>query len=134
MFTKKFIIIFFILIVLPFLGKKNLNSAYIVNLIGTWEGTNKSYSIEKGYRTWKKKITIFEQEERIFRGNFKYADGEKNFLGTIRSNNRNFYWVSPESKGYIHGEILNNNTIEICYTEAYKGAAVGCSILKKVKD
>ena len=134
MFTKKFIIIFFILIVLPFLGKKNLNSEYIVNLIGTWEGTNKSYSIEKGYRTWKKKITIFEQEERIFRGNFKYADGEKNFLGTIRSNNRNFYWVSPESKGYIHGEILNNNTIEICYTEAYKGAAVGCSILKKVKD
>ena len=134
MFTKKFIIIFFILIVLPFLAKKNLNSAYIVNLIGTWEGINKSYSTEKGYRTWKKKITIFEQKERIFRGNFKYADGEKNFLGTIRSNNRNFYWVSPESKGYIHGEILNNNTIEICYTEAYKGAAVGCSILKKVKD
>ena len=69
----------------------------------------------------------------IFKGNFKYADGERNFLGTIRQNNRTFYWVSPESKGYIHGEILNNNTIEVCYTEAYKGAAVGCSILKRIK-
>ena len=120
-----FIFIFFI--------TKNAFSEYIPNIIGTWKGINKSYSEEKGYRTWEKKITITEQNERIFKGNFTYADGEKNFLGTIRSNNRNFYWVSPESKGYIHGEILNNNTIEVCYTEAYKGAAVGCSILKRIK-
>ena len=116
-----------------FLVNKNLYSKYIFNLIGEWKGINKSYSTEKGYRTWEKKITIFEQNERIFKGNFKYADGEKNFLGTIRQNNRDFYWVSPESKGYIYGEILNNNTIEVCYTEAYKGAAVGCSILKRIK-
>ena len=122
-----FFIIFF------FLTNKNLYSKYIFNLIGEWEGINKSYSTEKGYRTWKKKITIFEQNERIFKGNFKYADGETNFLGTIRQNNRDFYWVSPESKGYIYGEILNNNTIEVCYTEAHKGAAVGCSILKRIK-
>ena len=126
----KFYSIFFFFL---FIAEKNLYSEFIVNLIGYWEGLNKSYSIEKGYRTWNKKIKIFEQNERIFKGNFKYADGEKNFLGTIRQNNRNFYWVSPESKGYIHGEILNNNTIEVCYTEAYKGAAVGCSILKRIK-
>ncbi|PPR30238.1 MAG: hypothetical protein CFH28_00828 [Alphaproteobacteria bacterium MarineAlpha6_Bin6] len=121
-----FIFIFFI--------TKNAFSEYIPNIIGTWKGINKSYSEEKGYRTWEKKITITEQNERIFKGNFTYADGEKNFLGTIRSNNRNFYWVSPESKGYIHGEILNINKIEVCYTEAYRGAAVGCSILKRLKD
>ena len=113
-----FIFIFFI--------TKNAFSEYIPNIIGTWKGINKSYSEEKGYRTWEKKITITEQNERIFKGNFTYADGEKNFLGTIRSNNRNFYWVSPESKGYIHGEILNINKIEVCYTEAYRGALVGC--------
>ena len=121
-----FIFIFFI--------TKNAFSEYIPNIIGTWKGINKSYSEEKGYRTWEKKITITEQNERIFKVNFTYADGEKNFLGTIRSNNRNFYWVSPESKGYIHGEILNINKIEVCYTEAYRGAAVGCSILKRLKD
>ena len=124
---------FSILFIFLFITEKNLYSEFIVNLIGDWEGLNKSYSLEKGYRTWEKKITNFEQNERIFKGNFKYADGEKNFLGTIRQNNRNFYWVSPESKGFIHGEILNNNTIEVCYTEAYKGAAVGCSILKRIK-
>ena len=129
--TFKFFSILFIFL---FITEKNLYSEFIVNLIGDWEGLNKSYSMEKGYRTWNKKITIFEQNERIFKGNFKYADGETNFLGTIRQNNRNFYWVSPESKGYIHGEILNNNTIEVCYTEAYKGAAVGCSILKRIKQ
>ena len=131
--NKKFnfysIFVFFL-----FIAEKNLYSEFIVNLIGDWEGLNKSYSIEKGYRTWNKKITIFEQNERIFKGNFKYADGETNFLGTIKQNNKNFYWVSPESKGYIHGEILNNNTIEVCYIEAFKGAAVGCSILKRLKQ
>ena len=125
---------FSIFVVFFFIAEKNLYSEFIVNLVGDWEGLNKSYSMEKGYRTWNKKITIFEQNERIFKGNFKYTDGETNFLGTIRQNNRNFYWVSPESKGYIHGEILNNNTIEVCYTEAYKGAAVGCSILKRIKQ
>ena len=130
---KKKFIIFLISILFLFINDKKLKSEYIINLIGIWEGINKSYSTEKGYRTWKKKITIFEQNERIFKGNFTYVDGEKNFLGTIRKNNKNFYWVSPESKGYIHGEILNINTIEICYTEAYKGAAVGCSILKRQK-
>ena len=130
---KKKFIIFLISILFLFINDKKLKSEYIINLIGIWEGINKSYSTEKGYRTWKKKIRIFEQKERIFKGNFTYADGEKNFLGTIRKNNKNFYWVSPESKGYIHGEILNINTIEICYTEAYKGAAVGFSILKRQK-
>ena len=124
--TLLFLFIFFISI-------KYVHAEYIFNLIGTWEGINKSYSTEKGYRTWNKKITIFEQNERIFKGNWKYADGERNFLGTIRQNNKNFYWVSPGSKGYIHGEILNSETIEVCYTEAYKGAAIGCSILKKVE-
>ena len=131
---KKNFIIFLISILFLCITDKKLQSEYIISLIGVWKGVNKSYSTEKGYRTWKKKITIFEQNERIFKGSFKYADGETNFLGTIRQNNRNFYWVSPESKGYIHGEILNNNTIEVCYTEAYKGAAVGCSILKRIKQ
>ena len=130
---KKNFVIFLISILFLSITEKKLKSEYIISLIGIWEGVNKSYSTENGYRTWKKKITIFEQNERIFKGNFKYIDGEKNFLGTIRSNNKNFYWVSPKSKGYIHGEILNKNTIEVCYIEAHEGAAVGCSILKRIK-
>ena len=124
-----FLFLFFLL----FLFTKNSSSQKIFNLVGDWEGENKSYSLEKGSRSWKKKITIFEQNERIFKGNFKYADGETNFIGVIRSNNKSFYWVSAESKGYINGEILNKRTIEVCYVEAYKNAAVGCAILKREK-
>ena len=126
-------IFFLFLFFLIFLFTKNSSSQKIFNLVGNWEGENKSYSLEKGSRSWKKKITIFEQNERIFKGNFKYADGETNFIGVIRSNNKSFYWVSAESKGYINGEILNKRTIEVCYVEAYKNAAVGCAILKREK-
>ena len=126
-------IFFLFLFFLIFLFTKNSSSQKIFNLVGDWEGENKSYSLEKGSRSWKKKITIFEQNERIFKGNFKYADGETNFIGVIRSNNKSFYWVSAESKGYINGEILNKRTIEVCYVEAYKNAAVGCAILKREK-
>ena len=126
-------IFFLFLFFLLFLFTKNSSSQKIFNLVGDWEGENKSYSLEKGSRSWEKKITIFEQNERIFKGNFKYADGETNFIGVIRSNNKSFYWVSAESKGYINGEILNKKTIEVCYVEAYKNAAVGCAILKREK-
>ena len=126
-------IFFLFLFFLLFLFTKNSSSQKIFNLVGDWEGENKSYSLEKGSRSWKKKIIIFEQNERIFKGNFKYADGETNFIGVIRSNNKSFYWVSAESKGYINGEILNKRTIEVCYVEAYKNAAVGCAILKREK-
>ena len=126
-------IFFLFLFFLLFLFTKSSSSQKIFNLVGDWEGENKSYSLEKGSRSWKKKITIFEQNERIFKGNFKYADGETNFIGVIRSNNKSFYWVSAESKGYINGEILNKRTIEVCYVEAYKNAAVGCAILKREK-
>ena len=131
---KKNFFVFLISIFFLFIINKELKTEYIVNLVGSWEGVNKSFSTEKGYRTWDKKIIIFELNERIFKGNFTYADGERNFIGVIRSNNKIFYWVSPESKGYIHGEIINKNTIEVCYIEAHKGAAVGCSILKKIKE
>ena len=131
---KKNFIIFLISILFFCIPDKKLQSEYIINLIGVWKGVNKSYSTEKGYRSWEKKITIFEQNERIFKGNFKYSGGERNFLGVIRSNNKDFYWVSPKGKGYIHGEIINKNTIEACYIEAHVGAAVGCSILKRRKQ
>ena len=133
MLIKSKILLLIVFLVNGLVFNRTSHSIYIIDLIGTWEGENNSFSSEKGYRTWDKKIKIFEQNKRIFKGNFKYADGEKNFFGVIRANNKNFYWVSPESKGYIHGEVLNINTMEVCYTEAFEGAAVGCAILKRKK-
>ena len=124
-----FIISFYFIFSLSYIFAEN-----IVNLVGVWEGTNKSYSLEKGHRIWYKKITIYEQNQKIFKGVFKYSGGERNFLGVIRFDNKTFYWVSSKGKGYIHGEILNNDTIEACYIEAGKNAAVGCTILRRKKN
>jgi len=66
---KNNFVIFLISILFLCITDKKLRSEDIISLIGEWKGVNKSYSTEKGYRTWKKKITIFEQNERIFKGN-----------------------------------------------------------------
>ena len=67
---RKNFMYFIITLLFIFLTNKSY-SEYIFNLIGTWEGINKSYSVEKGYRTWEKKITIFEQKERLYKGGRK---------------------------------------------------------------
>ena len=125
---------FFIASFFFFFSLSHIFAENTVNLVGTWEGTNKSYSLEKGHRNWSKKITIYEQKEKIFKGTFKYSGGKRNFLGVIRFDNKTFYWVSSGGKGYIHGEILDIDTIEACYIEAGKNAAVGCTILKRKKN
>ncbi len=63
---KKNFVIFLISILFLCITDKKLQSEYIISLIGVWKGVNKSYSTEKGYRTWEKKITIYEQNEKIF--------------------------------------------------------------------
>ena len=55
---KKFLVFFIFILSVFFVYQKNTESRYIINLIGTWEGVNKSYSVEKGFRTWNKKTSI----------------------------------------------------------------------------
>ena len=57
---KKNFVIFLISILFLCITDKKLQSEDIISLIGVWKGVNKSYSTEKGYRTWGKKIKIFD--------------------------------------------------------------------------
>ena len=56
---KKNFFVFLISIFFLFIINKELKTEYIVNLVGSWEGVNRSFSTEKGYRTWKKKNNYF---------------------------------------------------------------------------
>lgn len=104
----------------------------IPNLVGTWSGKNVTVSELKGYKEWDKKtIKITEQKDRRFRGTLTYSDGTKNFFGVIYPDNISFTWVSTPSKGFVHGRILNNNTIGTCYVEAYEEATAGCATLAR---
>ncbi|HDZ16628.1 MAG TPA: hypothetical protein ENI26_13955 [Methylophaga aminisulfidivorans] len=104
----------------------------IPNLIGTWSGINETVSEEKGYKTWDNKtVTITEQKDRRFRGTFIYADGVKNFFGVIYPDNKSFTWVSTPSHGFVHGRILDDNSIGACYVETFENAIAGCATLTR---
>ena len=126
----------FIITILTITAGFNIHAAYaepakIPNFIGTWSGENHTYSDKKGYRTWAKIIKITEQNGRIFRGTFTYADGTKNFFGVIYPDNKSFTWVAVNSKGYNQGRIHDDDNISACYVEAWEEATVGCTELKR---
>ncbi|WP_417541725.1 hypothetical protein [Methylophaga thalassica] len=111
-----------------------IKAKQIPNLVGTWSGVNLTVSDEKGYKTWDDKtVTITEQQDRRFRGTFTYADGTKHFFGVIYPDNKSFTWVSTPSHGYVHGRILNDNTIGTCYVETWEHATAGCAKLERQK-
>ena len=103
----------------------------IPNLIGTWEGVNKTLSELRGYKTWEKKVEITEQKDRRFKGTFSYTDGTKNFFGVIHPDNITITWVASNSRGYNIGKLLDKNNISACYVEAGIDATAGCADLKR---
>ncbi|MGH1406654.1 MAG: hypothetical protein ACRBBJ_08875 [Rhodomicrobiaceae bacterium] len=105
----------------------------IPNLIGTWEGVNKTISEKKGYKTREKTIHITEQKDRRFKGHVTYSGRKFNFFGVIYPDNLSFTWVSKGSRGFNHGRILTKDKIAACYVEAGIEATAGCATLKKAK-
>lgn len=124
---KKTTFIILIIFLFPFYSF----SDSIPNLLGVWEGENKTYSDMKGMKTWEKKIEIVKQKDRRFQGNFTYTDGTKNFFGVIHPDNKTITWVSSNSRGYNMGRILSDNTISACYVESGIDATVGCAVLER---
>lgn len=102
----------------------------IPQLIGKWQGENKTYSEAKGYQSWTKTIEITEQRERIFKGNFTYFGGTKAFFGVIYPDN-SLTWVSKPAKGYVQGKIQSPSQMTACYVETGENATVGCVELHK---
>lgn len=103
----------------------------IPDLKGNWVGMNLTLSESKGYKEWQKTITITEQKDRRFKGNFTYSEGKKEFYGIIHPDNDTFTWVSAGSKGYNLGRILDDNIISACYVEAGDAMTVGCAELRR---
>ena len=103
----------------------------IPNLVGNWNGSNKTFSELKGMKTWEKNVKIIEQNDRRFKGNFTYSDGTKNFYGIIHPDNITLTWVASNSRGYNIGKILDDNTISACYVESGIDATVGCAELSR---
>ena len=122
---KKILIVLLAFIIVP----QKITADPIPNLIGKWVGNNNTFSELKGMKSWEKKVNIFEQTDRRFKGKFTYSDGTKNFYGIIHPDNTTITWVASDSRGYNLGKILGKNKISACYVESGIDATVGCAEL-----
>ena len=82
-------------------------------------------------KSWEKKVNIFEQTDRRFKGKFTYSGGTKNFYGIIHPDNTTITWVASDSRGYNIGKIMGENKISACYVESGIDATVGCAELMR---
>ncbi len=101
------------------------------SMIGTWSGKTNTIGDIYGLRTRDRTVHITEQTDRRFRGYFVYEAGRKDFFGIVFPDNVSFAWVSPTSKGEVHGRILGPDHIAACYVEAGEQATAGCSDLTR---
>ena len=124
---KKILIVLLAFLIVPL----KLKAEVIPNLIGKWVGSNNTFSELKGMKSWEKKVNIFEQTDRRFKGKFTYSGGTKNFYGIIHPDNTTITWVASDSRGYNIGKIMGENKISACYVESGIDATVGCAELMR---
>ena len=124
---KKILIVLLAFLIVPL----KLKAEVIPNLIGNWIGSNDTFSELKGMKSWEKKVNIFEQTDRRFKGKFTYSGGTKNFYGIIHPDNTTITWVASDSRGYNIGKIMGENKISACYVESGIDATVGCAELMR---
>ena len=124
---KKILIVLLAFLIVPL----KLKAEVIPNLIGKWIGINNTFSELKGMKSWEKKVNIFEQMDRRFKGKFTYSGGTKNFYGIIHPDNTTITWVASDSRGYNIGKIMGENKISACYIESGIDATVGCAELMR---
>ena len=106
----------------------------IPNLIGKWEGVNIKSTLKNGFVRSKNIIEITDQKDRVFKGHVIHTGGKEEFVGVIKSNLEDFFWVdSNNDDGKVIGTILKKNIIETCYLDSGRDAVAGCSILVKEK-
>ena len=129
---KTYSLLSFILIILFLFFPRSIYGKNIPNLKGTWKGDNIQASSKKGFLRSKNTVEITEQKDRVFKGFVIHKGGKEEFVGVIKSNLEDFFWVdSNNDDGKVIGTILNKNKIETCYLDSGRDAIAGCSILQR---
>jgi hypothetical protein len=121
----------------------------IFDMKGTWKGNNEA--LVDGPATHhpagvdSKPAGPYRLRQQMITYKFDGQDGKRfwgtmsseqvaniRMLGTLSADNKWIYMVSKE--GYLDGQIIDANTIEMCYRHANEtSAVVGCNVMKRVK-
>ncbi len=110
------------------------------DLIGNWTGTIIAYEDGEGYTTFDGAlvtISVTEQQDRIFSGEFFYTDRNGNaiwetaaFAGAIRRDNRTLTMVE-EGGGRSFGSLIAPDEMELIYMYGGEPFCVSIDSLKR---
>ena len=97
----------------------------IPNLVGTWVVEEEGAVLVKGetsgarthhcgdFSTLIAEAVVTKQQGRVLHGVFKSPRSTEKFVGAIGMDNKTFYFA--DSDGFLEGEIVNNNRMNVVY-------------------
>ena len=106
-----------------------------LSLVGTWSGQRERMAKVEGYRAGLATLVITEQKGRAFKGHLarsnKDGDVKEELWGAFTQGGR--LMVASDDEGYYWFTLVNNNTLDYCYSEAGAGARTTCARLTRQK-
>ncbi|MET0866661.1 MAG: hypothetical protein ABWY35_01085 [Pseudorhodoplanes sp.] len=104
-----------------------------LSLVGTWTGQRERMSKAEGYREGLSTLVITEQKGRAFKGHLiranKEGDVKEELWGAFTPGGR--LMVASDDEGYYSFSLLNNTTLDYCYSEAGSAARTTCARLTR---
>jgi hypothetical protein len=106
-----------------------------LSLVGTWTGQRERMAKVEGYREGLATLVITEQKGRAFKGHLaranKEGDVKEELWGAFTPGGR--LMVASDDEGYYWFTLVNNNTLDYCYSEAGAAARTTCARLTRQK-
>jgi hypothetical protein len=118
-----------VLLATPALAQEKLS------LVGTWSGQRERMAKTDGHRDGLATLVITEQKGRAFKGHLaranKDGDVKEELWGAFTPGGR--LMVASDDEGYYWFTLVNNNTLDYCYSEAGASARTTCARLTRQK-
>ncbi len=106
-----------------------------LSLVGTWSGQRERMAKVEGHRAGLATLVITEQTGRTFKGHLhrsnKEGDVKEELWGAFTPGGR--LMVGSDEEGHYWFTLVNNNTLDYCYSEAGASARTTCARLTRQK-
>jgi hypothetical protein len=107
-----------------------------LSLVGTWSGQRERMAKVEGYRDGLATLVITEQKGRTFKGHLvranKEGDVKEELWGAFTPGGK--LMVASDDEGYYWFTLVNNNTLDYCYSEAGAAARTTCARLTRKRQ
>jgi hypothetical protein len=105
------------------------------SLVGTWTGPRERLSKVDGWRAGNATLVVTEQKGRTFTGYLDRTnpsgDVKENLWGAFTPNGR--LMMASDEEGFYSFDLIDNNTLDYCYSEAGSSPRTVCATLTRKK-